>query len=453
MQEKEIRIALPVETKVRELNGKLWLAAHLAERGYRVALGELSCVKKELPLLKPHIYIGDSAVHKKSRIELYSKLKQANTVVAVHDTEGGIIYSHDYYKGRLSPEVLKSVGCFLAWGDETADILKEVWADKELVLAAVGNPVFDLLSTDYRLFYQKEKKILSKRFGKFVLINTHFGFYNHYDPELYVEPLRGKFPGLFKFKKKLFFAFVEAIQKLSEVNKEINFVIRPHPSENFKRYKEIFRDSGNVFVEHDLSVHPWALAASLVLHNGCTTGVEAALLGRPVVSYRPVTNTDWDVYLPNFVSQQADNVNELQNYIDRYCTPETDVGVELDTTQKDILERILHHQDGRSAERICDTFELLQLSDDIRIDKFQQKSLITQLKRLLHDCRRNFMFCRPPKPDNGYAEQKFSRISLEELTALLDLFKNINPELVNVNIAEVKDIENLFWVSKESISA
>jgi surface carbohydrate biosynthesis protein len=452
MLDKDIRIALPVETKVRELNGKLWLAAHLAGRGYRVALGELSCVKKNLPLLKPHIYIGDSAVHKKSRIELYSQLKQANIVVAVHDTEGGIIYSRDYYKGRLSLEVLKSVGCFLAWGEETADIFKEVWTDKGIVLAAVGNPVFDLLSTSYRQFYQKEKEILSRRFGKFVLINTHFGFYNHYNRELYVEPLREKFPGLFEFKKKLFLAFVEAIQKLCKANKKVNFVIRPHPSENFERYKEIFSDFPNVFVEHDLSVHPWALAASLVLHNGCTTGVEAALLGRPVVSYRPVTDADWDVYLPNFVSQQADNVNELQNSIDRYCTSEADIGVELDAKQKDVLERILYFQDGRSAERICDTFELLQLSDDIRIDKLQQKSLFIQLKRLLQDCRRSLMFCRSSEPDNGYAEQKFSRISLEELTVLLELFKNINPELANVTITEVGDIENLFWVSSESLS-
>lgn len=453
MRDKEIRIALPVETKVRELNGKLWLAAHLAGRGYRVALGELSCVKKKLPLLKPHIYIGDSAVHKKSRIELYSKLKQANIVVAVHDTEGGIIYSRDYYKGRLSPEVLKFVGCFLAWGEETAGIFKEVWTETGVVLAAVGNPVFDLLSSGYRQFYQKEQLILSKRFGKFVLINTHFGFYNHYDRQLYVEPLRGKFPGLFEFKRKLFFAFVEAVQKLSEANRKTNFVIRPHPSENFKRYKEIFNDSANVFVEHDLSVHPWALAASLVIHNGCTTGVEAALLGRPVVSYRPVINADWDVYLPNFVSQQAESVRDLQNYLDRYCTPESDCSVELDAEQKDVLERILHLQDGRSAERICDTFELLHLSGDIRIDKLHQKSLIKQSKRLLQNFVTGLKSGLPSTSDNGYAEQKFSRISLEELTVLLDIFKSINPELANVNIAEVGDSENLFWVSRESLSA
>ena len=32
-------VALPVETKVRELEGKCWLAVNLARRGWRVALG------------------------------------------------------------------------------------------------------------------------------------------------------------------------------------------------------------------------------------------------------------------------------------------------------------------------------------------------------------------------------------------------------------------------------
>lgn len=446
MCDKRIRVALPVETKVRELNGKLWLAAHLASRGYRVALGELSCVKKNLPFLKPHIYVGDSAVHKRSRIELYRQLKQANIAVAVHDTEGGIIYSHDYYKGRLSPEVLKYVDCFLAWGQETVGIFNDVWENGGIALAAVGNPAFDLLSTRYRQFYQKEERILSERFRKFVLINTHFGFYNHYDRERYVEPLREKFPGLFEFKQKLFYAFVEAVKELGSANNGINFVVRPHPSENFERYKEIFADYSNVFVEHELSVHPWAIAACLIVHNGCTTGVESALLGRPVVSYRPVTDPDWDVYLPNYVSQQAENVVHLQNYIDRYCSQASDASVELADTKRRVVEKAIHFQDGKSAERICDVFDSLHFSNDICIDRLQKRSLKKLIKKSFHGFKRTLKTCRMTKENKGYAEQKFSRISLLKLVAMLDVFKEMSPGLKNVEIKKLGDIENLYWV-------
>lgn len=443
------RVALPIETKVRELNGKLWLAAHLAERGYQVAIGELSNIKKNLSLFKPHIYIGDSAVEKKSRIELYRRLKQANVLVVVHDTEGGIIYSHDYYKGRLSKNVLESVDCFLAWGEETEGIFRDVWEDENIVAAPVGNPAFDLLSSKYRNFYEKETTLLQERFGRFVLVNTHFGFYNHYDRDSYVEPLRGKFPGLFTFKKKLFYAFVDAILNLCEANESINFVIRPHPSEDFSRYRDIFQKSNNVFVEHDLSVHPWAIAASLVFHNGCTTGVEAALLERPVVSYRPVTDDKWDVYLPNFVSQQAETVPELQNYIDTYCTS-SPLEVKLDDEKKRVLQRILHVQDGRSAERICDVFDLLQCSWDIDIDKHPSKSVIKYPKYVLQNVLNRMKKVGVSKTTQGYAKQKFSQITYEELEGLLKIFKSIHPALENVTLARADGCDDIFWVSAES---
>jgi len=444
------RVVLPVETKVRELNGKLWLAAHLAQRGYRVALGELSYVKSNLDRLKPNIYVGDSTVFKDSRINLYQRLQKANAFVAVHDTEGGIIYSHEYYKGRLSKEVLPYVDCFLAWGNETADILKEVWETSGMVLAAVGNPAFDLLSRSYRQFYKSEKERIIRKFGQFVLINTHFGFYNHYDVEKHVLPLRKKFPGLYTFKKELFFHFIEAIEKLSELNSQINFVIRPHPSENFDQYRTLFSNKNNVYVEHDLSVHPWLQAARLIIHNGCTTGVESALLERPVISYRPATSEQWDVYLPNFLSQEAKDTTQLQAFIDQYCSDDQQINIPLNSNKRKVVENILNFQDGRSAERIADAFDRLNIDPDKPVGLINRTSFENRTKNLLHSIRNCFLPMEGNKLVKGYAEQKFSHISLLEIDSLLTKFKEINTELEDVTINEIDGMENLFWVSLNS---
>lgn len=441
------RVALPVETKVRELNGKLWLAAHLAKRGYQVALGELSCVKNNLDRLKPHIYVGDSTVFKESRIDLYKRLKQAQVHVAVHDTEGGIIYSHEYFKGRLSKEVLPYVDCFLAWGNETEAILREVWETEGMVLAPVGNPAFDLLSRPYRQFYKIEKDKIIERFGRFVLLNTHFGFYNHFDVEKYVEPLRKKFPGLYRFKKELFFQFVKAVEELSELNSEINFVIRPHPSENFDQYRTLFKNRGNVYIEHDSSVHPWLMAAQLIIHNGCTTGVESALLERPVVTYRPVTNEQWDVYLPNYVSMEAEDTAQLQAYIDQYCSDNLEVNVPLSSIKRKEVENILHFQDGRCAERIADAFDSLKINLDMPIGMINKKSRKSCIKSLLHTIRDRCVSIKGNSQVEGYAAQKFSDISLRELDSLLLKFKEIKAGLNGVTISKIDGVENIFWVS------
>lgn len=442
------RVALPIETKVRELNGKLWLASHLALRGYQVIIGELTNLKENLDRIKPHIYIGDSALYKKSREDLYRRLKKANVAVAVHDTEGGIIYSHEYYSNRLSNRILRYVDCFLAWGEETAKIFQETVNNKKVMLATVGNPAFDLLYKRHRSFFGEEQKKIIKRFKKFVLINTHFGFYNHYNREKYVNPKRDKFPGLYEFKKQLFNHFVDAIKTLSQANININFVIRPHPSENFFIYKDIFESTKNVFIEHEFSVHPWALAAKLIIHNGCTTGVESALLERPVISFRPITNEKWDVALPNFVSQQARNVVELQSYINTYCLSDDFISVKLTNNHNRVIEKTLSPHDGKSAERICDVFDRLKLSERKQIQLINRKKKAKVLKGFLGKVTLGKKRKSQKQQPDGYSKQKFSTISLEELNVALSKFQELNDEFRVAKIYELNQSNNIFWVQK-----
>jgi len=442
------RVALPIETKVRELNGKVWLAANLAQRGYKVALGELTSLKTHLDLIKPHIYIGDSAVPKDSRVDLYSRLKRANVAVAVHDTEGGIIYSHDYYKGRLSSNVLPFVDCFLAWGQETAGIFREVWDEKSVVLEPVGNPSFDLLSRQYRDFYSEEKEAIQSKFSDFVLVNTHFGFYNHFDNKTYIDPVKAKFPGLYEFKKKLYFKFVESLHTLSQNNPDINFVIRPHPSESFDSYIEEFASRDNIFVEHNNSVHPWILAAKVVIHNGCTTGVESAMLEKPVISYRPIKNDKWDVHLPNFVSEEAVNIDQLQKYIDKYCKDFDQDILELGGPKKEILERVLHFLDGKTAERIADAFDQLQIPADINIKRINK----TSLKKMFSSRVKQFMVAgnlmkNDGVKQSGYAVQKFDALTQGEIEDLLRRYQKIDPKLSRVRVEPFEEQPNLYWVT------
>ena len=56
-----------------------------------------------------------------------------------------------------------------------------------------------------------------------------------------------------------------------------SIVLRPHPSENYETWQAWASDPG-VEIQYQGSANVWMLAADMVLHPGCTTGIEALLL-------------------------------------------------------------------------------------------------------------------------------------------------------------------------------
>jgi surface carbohydrate biosynthesis protein len=57
------------------------------------------------------------------------------------------------------------------------------------------------------------------------------------------------------------------------------------------------------------------MATKALIHNGCTTGVEAYVMRIPALSYRATVNEDYDYgfyFLPNKISHQCFNFEELK---------------------------------------------------------------------------------------------------------------------------------------------
>jgi hypothetical protein len=84
-------------------------------------------------------------------------------------------------------------------------------------------------------------------------------------------------------------------------------VLRPHPSEAHGPWAEAAAGHANVQVISEGSVLPWLIAASVLVHNGCTTAIEATALDRPVITYRPQRDERYDFPLPNDLSAEASN--------------------------------------------------------------------------------------------------------------------------------------------------
>jgi hypothetical protein len=136
-------------------------------------------------------------------------------------------------------------------------------------------------------------------------------------------------------------------------------VVRPHPTENHAIYHEIAATCERVRVTNEGNVVPWLLAAKVLVHNSCTTGVEAYALSVPAVSYRATVNEDYDYgfyRLPNLLSHQCFDFDELRETLQSILTGA--LGSPSGDEQKALMDHHVAAQTGPTAcERIVDVLE------------------------------------------------------------------------------------------------
>jgi hypothetical protein len=118
--------------------------------------------------------------------------------------------------------------------------------------------------------------------------------------------------------RKLYDSFIILVRELSYKYPKLNIVLRPHPGENMDSYRKELSDCKNVFVVNNGSVVEWILASKLIIHNGCTTGIESFLLDKPVISYIPFESESIKEFLPDEVSYKMSYISQIISFIDIY---------------------------------------------------------------------------------------------------------------------------------------
>jgi hypothetical protein len=264
--------------------------------------------------------------------------------------------------------------------------------------------------------------MLRQRHGDFILINTNFARYNHFYGEgnlLRAQHERGNVQtpeqeaflvAWRDFLGQLYHAFAAMLEPLSRAFPRHRIILRPHPSENHQRWERECEGLDNVSVEYSGNVVPWLLAAGVLIHNSCTTGLEAYLMDRPVISYQPVRSEIYDSELPNSVSHQVDELAQLiQSVRDALAGARIDGG----TGGRATTGRYYAALDGPPAsERILDAV------DDLDLYLPQQSGMGHEAGRLsgyIHLPARKLArrILRPKMA--AYVRQKFPGLGLAEL--------------------------------------
>ena len=448
------RLTLPVEILNREFDAKVLLACFAAERGFAVIIGSKREIHLKVGSLPRSIYLAINLSDRNITIdELLNKLGHT---IAGGDEEGVVYTAPEVYiKEKVGPVVFKKPDIFFAWGPENAHNWEHYSEYNGAPIHITGNPRIDLLRPELRPFWSDQIRDIRDRFGHFVLINSNFQKLNHYrqgkgierqtleNAKIHPASVDASELGLANHRYALFQRFKEMAAAVAQAHPDRSIIIRPQPSENKETWRQATTGCSNVHVIFEGTVVPWLLAADVVIHNSCTTGMESYLLDVPVVAYRPVTSEHFDKKLPNSLSHQAFNLEELQTLIESLINDKLSPDPDVVRAQKQLLARHLAAVDGTlAAERIVAVLE--QFDDELthkptpRISTYLMGKLQAATRRYKREYNAHFHRKRANRSERfRYLRHIFPEIELSEVESRIDRLRQALNRFSEVKVQQV----------------
>jgi surface carbohydrate biosynthesis protein len=212
--------------------------------------------------------------------------KAAGHKVAALDEESLIADGPTALVSAVSRLAMENCDLFLAHSHGQAEAISSIY---NTPVQVVGNQRLDLCRGDS---FKAEGDEIRAKHGKFILINTNYGIINsHWGGYKGAENI-AKQAGMLdtEAQRQAFHAGalweIENIKQIYEVIKGAPYkvILRPHPGENAAHWEAI----PGIEVVTGTNPLPWLYGAEILIHTGCTTGLEAAIMGKRAINIQPV---------------------------------------------------------------------------------------------------------------------------------------------------------------------
>jgi surface carbohydrate biosynthesis protein len=461
-----IQILIPVENQVREFDAKLLLACIAAMRGFSSVIGSRREMEFRIASFPRSLYLSKSMTIRSALLFKVAH-KVGHNIVAWDEEALVHLPPETYFSDRLSPESIRYVSHLLAWGQDNANLWRQYPnLPSGIAIHLTGNPRADMLRPEMRSFFAEDVEKIRKSYGKFILVNTNFNHVNAFSPEMNLfRPIKkpGETPkfgrgargmsrefaeGLRDHKQAVFRDFQQLIPALDRSFPEYTIIVRPHPTENQETYRNMAAQCQRVQVTNEGNVVPWILASEVVIHNCCTTGLEAYVMGVPAISYRATVNDFYDLgfyRLPNLLSHQCFDFEELQSTLKDIFAGKLGPA---DGAEREELVR--HHMvalNGPLAcERIVDTCEqILNNGAELREPVLRYRLNRWYMAKGLGLINRYKSYLPGEFNKPAFQRHRYPGISIEELGARLYRFQHILGYSEKLKVEEICD--QIFQIS------
>ncbi|MDA3955999.1 surface carbohydrate biosynthesis protein [Oceanispirochaeta sp.] len=444
---KDRTITLSIETKVREFPGKVLLSCFLAEKGFRVILTN---DRKYDKVIDENSWLFIDRNTFASRKSFFKNLRRSNIDIACLDEEGIVWANPLIYLRRLSKESLNHTSLFFTWGKKQSDLVNQLKETTRVVES--GNPRMDLLRPELRGIYQDQVDDLKEKYGDFVLIVSNFAWNNHYyvngekenPSETYLKLLRhqGHIQNKedeqyhlenLEYKTRVFDKLKKLVLFLGKELPDVPIIVRPHPSENHKAWRDAMKEFSNIQVVFEGELEPWIMAAQSVIHNSCTSGVQAALVNRKSIAYMPFHNNKFEHEFPNDVSAKAYTHEEVLDLVKE--------GPLTQEIPKEINEYISSLTGPFASERIADTILEAYIAGIKNRQKNYFKKIVFNQSVLLYK-RLKRKLIKPKKFTENredYKKQKLDSLTSDEVDNCVVIYNKLLKRFGNI---ASRNIEN-----------
>ena len=394
-----------VENVVRELDSKLLLATLAAARGHQVIVSDIESIEKGIRrgALPPGIFHTKSLTPSAEKIARHQTMIDNGTMITSIDEEGGLIMNtYDRHaSARYSEQTIDQASAIFGWGPQDVEFLKQFYSKHSTKMHKTGSPRADLWKSIFSDYWGIPKGLRKK---PFLLVVSNMSYAN-YDKPFHDIILSNRKSGYFHRDPKLFLdnfhvaaedyrktaAFIEDVKHLSENNNGYDIVFRPHQNENLDSRKVYLEGIPNVHVIREGSITAWVNNAFAVMHNSCTTALEATVSQKPLVTYIPFEQNH-GYELPNGLGYRVMSKEELLNKVNDLFD-DIKIGDQKNLDKpipEQVSKKIFIDKSELAAEKIIKVWESLASDSNI----FYKSSNLILCKCLLRVMKYNGMIGR-----------------------------------------------------------
>lgn len=427
-------ILFPIEVKSRELNSKLFFASRAIRRGYEVWIGFAKYFHENMPAFPRGILIENDVG--KGMGSILPVARRLGFAVSAWDEEALVVKNDDFYVDERVPrDHIRECYRFFTRGLGDCDAIAARYPEVADRLVPAGNPRIDILAPAYQALHHIDAIEVDR---PVLLVNSRFSHSNpfHMERAAFREGLlaRSRLSGAaLDFKigymdhtDALYEAFHAMVSRLPEAFPQHLIVIRPHPSENPAPWQVLAERFEHVIVSKAHTATAWSMIADATIHNGCTTAVEAAMLGCNVVAHCPLHSDLYDVRLPNRVSIEVETTEQLIDTVRGMSKPSASEREVNAAAARHRLDGIIGDRDGRDAtDIVLDTLDGIGHWPDCSLkDRLFGLKYRYDYRRRCRDARagrmRNFLDAEALLGD--YAREKFAGLMAADTRRPLEIF-------------------------------